>query len=207
MKKKYVLRPYVLPCLYILLVIFLMTLSTNIIYKDDPLVEELSYVNDEVFDNTIPVINEVDEFVINPYEGNDISIKVGYYNYDSKEEEQVGSIVKYDNTYLQNTGITYTSENTFNVLSIMDGEITKIYNNDILGNVIEVTHENDFISVYQVVDNIKVKEHDIVKKGDVIAESGNSKLYSDGKNLHFEVIKDGITIDPNIILGKNTKDI
>ena len=118
-----------------------------------------------------------------------------------------GSIVNYENTYLQNSGLTYSSNSKFDVIAIMDGEVTKIYNNEVLGNIIEITHENDIVSIYQVLDNITVKEHDKVKKGDKIAESGTSKIYNTNYNLHFEILKNGNIQNPNTILGKNTKEI
>ncbi len=207
MKKKLVLRPYVLPLFYILLVILLMTLSTGVIYKEIPQKENVEFVNEEIFENTVPVINEEEEFVSNPYNGEDVKVIVGYYNYQGNEIEQEGSIVNYENTYLQNSGLTYSSNSKFDVIAIMDGEVTKIYNNEVLGNIIEITHENDIVSIYQVLDNITVKEHDKVKKGDKIAESGTSKIYNTNYNLHFEILKNGNIQNPNTILGKNTKEI
>ena len=207
MKKKLVLRPYVLPLFYILLVIFLMNLSTGVLYKEIPQEDNLEYVNEEIFENTLPVMKEEEEVVSNPYNGDNVQVIVGYYNYQGNEIEQEGAIINYESTYLQNSGLTYSSNSKFDVIAIMDGEVTKVYNNEVLGNIVEITHDNDIVSIYQVLDNVIVKVHDKVNKGDKIAESGTSKIYNTNYNLHFEVLKNGNIQNPNAILGKNTKEI
>ena len=207
MRKKLVLKPFVLPTLYITLIVVLIIVATNTLYKDKPSDKVKEFVSEEIFDETIPVINTEEIFVLNPYLGENISEKVEYYNYQSDEQSQEKAIVKYENTYLQNTGITYSSEKEFDVISIMDGTITKIYNNDLLGNVVEITHNNDIISIYQMINNPTVKEGDIISSGSVIGQASTSKLYTTGYNLHFEVLKNGVMIDPKTILGKNIKEI
>lgn len=207
MKKKLVLKPFVLPTLYIALIVTFMIIATSTLYKDKPHDEQIEYVSDEVIDNTIPVVNTEEIYVINPYSGENIEEKVDYYNYQGDEQSQEKSIIKYDNTYLQNTGVTYSSEKEFNVVAIMDGEVTKIYESEILGHVIEITHEKNIISVYQMVDDISLKVGDKVASGHIIGKASTSKLFPSEYNLHFEVIKDGNVINPKTILGKNTKEL
>ena len=110
MRKKLVLKPFVLPTLYITLIVVLIIVATNTLYKDKPSDKVKEFVSEEIFDETIPVINTEEIFVLNPYLGENISEKVEYYNYKSDEQSQEKAIVKYENTYLQNTGITYSSE-------------------------------------------------------------------------------------------------
>ena len=72
-----------------------------------------------------------------------------------------------------------------------------IKTDDILGNVIEIDHDNEIKTVYQSVDNIKVKVGDEVKQGDVIATSGANKLNNTNKNcLLFEVYQKGQLVNP-----------
>ncbi len=207
MKKKLVLRPFVLPTIYIILIIGLMMFTARALYKDSELVvDNTEMVNEELFENVIPVVND-DVVVINPYSGEDVEEKIGYYDYKADKKEQEKSIIQYDSTYLQNTGITYSSAKEFDVVAILDGTVTKIYENELLGNIIEITHKNGLISVYQMVKDITVKEKDEVKMGNTIAKSGTSRIESKNNNLHFEVIKDGITVNPKNIIGTNTKEI
>lgn len=209
MKKKTVLKPFVIPTLYVMLLVTLMILSTKIIYlgKANQNNDDLEYVTESIFDNTIPVVTVEDIYVLHPYLGENVTELTGYYNYQDEKISQEKSIIQYDNTYLQNTGITYSSNEAFDIISILDGKVTKIYENDFLGKIVEITHKNNLISVYQMLSEVNVKVDQNVKQGDIVGKSGTSKLILEGNNMHFEIIKDGKTIDPNYCIGKNIKEI
>ena len=209
MKKKLVLKPFVLPTLYILMVIALMTMSTTLIYKEKEEDDDLTYVSDSIIDNGIPVVNDNQIIILKPFTSENVTIVSSYYNYQAEATNQENSIVKYENTYLQNSGITYSSTEEFDVVSIMDGTITKIYSNDLLGNIVEITHDKDFVSVYQMLDNISenIKVGTKVARGEVIAKGGTSKLSPENYNLHFELMKEGSLVDPNNYLGKDFKEL
>lgn len=208
MKKKLVLKPFVLPSLYILMVIVLMTMSTTLIYKEKE-EDDLTYVSDSIIDDSTPVVNDSQIIILKPFTSENVTVVSGYYDYQAEAANQESSIVKYENTYLQNSGITYSSTEEFDVVSIMDGTITKIYSNDLLGNIIEITHDKDFISVYQMLDNISenIKVGTKVARGEVIAKGGTSKLSPENYNLHFELMKEGSLVDPNNYLGKDFKEL
>ena len=208
MKKKLVLKPFVLPSLYILMVIVLMTMSTTLIYKEKE-EDDLTYVSDSIIDDSTPVVNDSQIIILKPFTSENVTIVSGYYDYQAEAANQESSIVKYENTYLQNSGITYSSTEEFDVVSIMDGTITKIYSNDLLGNIIEITHDKDFVSVYQMLDNISenIKVGTKVARGEVIAKGGTSKLSPENYNLHFELMKEGSLVDPNNYLGKDFKEL
>ena len=206
MKKKLVLKPFVLPTIYLILLLCLMLYTANSLYRDDN--DNLEKEPDIIVDNSTitPVIEEVDTYVLNPYIGENVQEQIGYYDYKGEKEQQEQSIIQFENTYLQNTGITYTSDKDFKIVSIMDGEVTKIYENELLGNVVEITHDN-IVCVYQMVKDVKVKVGDSVTSGFEIASSGTSKLIPNGSNLHFEVIRDGKIENPKAIIGTNTKEL
>ena len=103
---------------------------------------------------------------------------------------------------MPNTGILYRNNNEFSINSILDGTITNIKEDEILGNIIEIEHENNLVSVYENVTNITLKVGDKVKKGDVIATSLPNKLDNDnGYALHFEVYKEGKIVNPEEIFN------
>ena len=208
MKKKLVLKPFVLPSLYILMVIVLMTMSTTLIYKEKE-EDDLTYVSDSIIDDSTPVVNDSQIIILKPFTSENVTVVSGYYDNQAEAANQESSIVKYENTYLQNSGITYSSTEEFDVVSIMDGTITKIYSNDLLGNIIEITHDKDFVSVYQMLDNISenIKVGTKVARGEVIAKGGVSKLSPENYNLHFELMKEGSLVDPNNYLGKDFKEL
>ena len=208
MKKKLVLKPFVLPTLYLIVILLLMIYTINSLYKDEPVKDEnLDMVSEQTLDETVPVVKEEDIYVLNPYSGENINETVGYYDYKGEKEAQEKSIIKFENTYLQNTGITYSSEKDFKVIAIMDGKVTKIYENELLGNIVEITHDKEIVSVYQMVKDVKVKVGDEVKSGDEIATSGTSKLNPTLSNLHFEILKSGQVQDPKKIVGTNIKEL
>lgn len=206
MKKKLVLKPFVLPTLYILMVIALMVMSTTLIYKEEEQ-DDLTYVSDTVLDNSVPVISTEDVFILKPFNSDKVTITSNYYNYQAESSSQENSIVRYDDTYLQNSGITYSSSEDFDVVSVMDGTVTKVYNNDLLGNIVEITHDKNIVSVYQMLKDVSVKVDQKVSKGEVIAKSGTCKLATTNYNLHFELMKEGTIVDPNGYIGKNIKEL
>ena len=127
MRKKLVLKPFVLPTLYIVFLVSMMFMATSTLYKkqEPKVIEEKE--QEEKHEDIVPVVYESDEYVLRPYEGQDVVESIGYYNYDGDETSQEKSIIQYDNTYLQNTGISYYSDKNFEVIAVMDGTISKIY--------------------------------------------------------------------------------
>ena len=63
------------------------------------------------------------------------------------------------------------------------------------GLVIEIDHGFGYRTVYAHLSQAMVKQGDSIKRGQVIAKSGNSGL-SSGPHLHYEVHHDGIAMDP-----------
>jgi murein DD-endopeptidase MepM/ murein hydrolase activator NlpD len=72
------------------------------------------------------------------------------------------------------------------------------------GNIIEIDHGNDLISRYAHSSWVSVKKGDLIKRGQKIAEVGNTGR-STGPHLHFEVLVQGIPQDPQKFLnaGRN----
>ncbi len=64
------------------------------------------------------------------------------------------------------------------------------------GNVIQIQHDNNIISVYKHCASLLKKVGDNVKTGDAIAIIGNSGELSTGPHLHFEIWHNGKPINP-----------
>ncbi len=156
-------------------------------YVEDILESPYESVNNEVYDDKI----------IKPFNDEDVKIVKNFYDYKLDEKEQQNSIIYYDNTYMQSSGISYSSGKSFEVLSIYEGEVTEISDDELTGNSITIKHNDNTYSVYQSLENIKVKKGDKIKKGQVLALSGTSNLNKDLKNhLYFELIIDGKCVNP-----------
>ena len=68
------------------------------------------------------------------------------------------------------------------------------------GNMVEIDHGNDLISRYAHASKVYVKRGDLIKRGQKIAEVGNTGR-STGSHLHFEVLVQGIPQDPQKFLN------
>lgn len=167
----------------------------------------IRYVSYEILtDNSMPVINQTpqtDTTVMKPYTDGSVTIGKAYYDPKS-EENQEDAIIYYENTYIQNTGVDYTSKNVFEVNSISDGTVISITKDDVVGETIKIDHGNDLISVYQSVKEIQVKENDQVSKGQVIAKSGTNGIGSElGNHLHFELYQNNNLVNPEEYFSNN----
>lgn len=167
---------------------------------------DMEYVNKYIVtDNEyIPVINE-QLTVLKPYSNESVKISKTFYDYEGETKSQENSIIFYENTYMQNTGIDYTLNESFDIISILDGTVLEVTDNEILGKTIKIKHENDLISVYQSLSEINVKKDDTIIRGQVIGKSGTSSLYSKDFNLHFELYHQGKNVNPEDYYNK-TKD-
>lgn len=154
------------------------------------------YTMDELIESEIPVVNEV-VTIINPYSDQSVTIKKGYYEPASDEDSQLSSIIKHDNTYIQNTGIDYVGENTFDVLAILNGVVINTKDDEELGKTVEIRHDNGMISIYQSLSEVYVQKDDVITQGLVIGKSGENKLDKDlGNHLHFEIYDNGQSVNP-----------
>ena len=196
--KKRKLKGFVLPTVYVMTMAALfvgISFFTNGLMKNDK--NYLFSVN-PVTDETIPVVStEPEKKVIEPVKENTAE-KINYfYDKDADDATQQKSLIYYENTYMQNTGVLYGADENFDVISVLDGTIKEVKKDNILGNVIEIEHANDFRTIYYSLNEVTVKVGDNVTQGQIIGLSGKSKLET-GKenNLLFEVYQNGNLMNP-----------
>ncbi len=146
--------------------------------------------------------------IIRPYNSENVTVGRYFYDFEDDAKSQEHAIIYYENTYMQNSGVDYISETVFDVVSVLSGKVVSVEEDDILGNIIKVEHENKIISVYQGVDKVAVKEGDTVTQGQVIATSGNSSINSNyTTSLHFEVYYNGTLMDPENFYTLNLDEL
>lgn len=169
--------------------------------------EDLNYVNDVIIENEIPVAN-ITKTIKRPYTASNVTIAINFYDYKDSEENQKNSLIYHEGTYIPNSGIDYKSDEIFEVVSILDGTVSKVTENNLLGKTIEITHSNNVISVYQSVSEVMVKEGDTVLQGAVIGKSGQSNISKElGNHIHFEIIVDGKNINPENCYDKKLEEL
>ena len=201
------LKPYVLPTFLVIGIVSMM-LGVAMLQKTLlPEQEELptSYVTNTIFEEEQPVINETTK-ILNPYLDENVTIGKNYYDYKADSKTQENSIIYHDNTYMQNSGVDFVNKNTFDVISILEGSVTDVKEDETLGKVIEIKHDNNYISLYQSLSEVSVKKGDMVKQGQVIGKSGTNELDKElGNHLHFELYLDGQVVNPTLYLNKELK--
>lgn len=63
------------------------------------------------------------------------------------------------------------------------------------GGLVEVTHDNNFVTRYGHNKEVLVRVGEVVRKGQVLARMGNTGR-STGPHVHYEVIREGRQVDP-----------
>lgn len=185
--------------LFVILPVFTVSHIVSSNLQEEPI--EPDTASEEIIEHSQPVINETTK-VISPYLDQSVKIGKKYYDYQGKEEDQINSIIRHDDTYLQNSGIDYVAEKEFEVVAILNGTISNIKEDENIGKTIEIKHEDGKVSVYQSLGQIKVKKGDIVNQGQVIATSGTNELDKElGNHLHFEIYDNGGPINPESYLN------
>ncbi len=205
MKKRRRLRKYVIPTICLMLVCTILFSSYKmyqILTAGVPIIDPsprdtTSEVNNSQNDTNITPTVSVSKTIIRPYTSTDVSATIPYYNIDGTNDEQAAALIYYEGIYMQNTGVLYTSNNAFDVVSILDGTVKNIKEDSLMGNIVEIEHTNNLTTVYQSLGEVKVKVGDTVKQGDIIATSGQNKIATDTSNaLHFEVFYKGEVFNP-----------
>ena len=169
---------------------------------------EFDYVSQTIFEDDVPVVNTTPT-IIRPYTNTNVKIVKDFYDYQADEEKQQNSIIYYESTYLQNSGISYGGvEEIFDVVAILDGTVTSVKEDNTLGKIVEVRHSNDMISVYQSLSEVTVKENDEIKQGTIIGKSGSSNISKELNNhLHFELIIKGQIVNPENYYDKKVDEL
>ena len=204
--KKRRFKSFVVPMLYLFSIAILLGgvyviqgLITNKVFESKD-VDTKQVENVEPVENTtsedIPVV-ATEPVIIRPYTNGSVKIVKNFYDYQGEENVQEDALVYYGNTYMQNSGIDYGLENEFEVVSILDGTVMEVTEDEIMGKTVKIKHNDDLISVYQSLGSIDVKANDSVTQGMIIGKSGTSNVSRDlGNHLHFEIYYKGTVLNP-----------
>ena len=171
--------------------------------------ENTSYVSKGILDyeEKVPVVN-TEVKIVRPYIDTEVKVAKNFYDYQAESKEQEQSLIYYEGTYMQSSGVSYSKGDTFDIVSILDGTVKEVKEDTTLGNVITIEHENGITSVYQSIGEISVKIDDVVVGGQVIAKSATSNISTElGNHLYFELIIDGVCVDPENYYDKSVNEL
>lgn len=171
--------------------------------------QDTSYVSKGILDyeEKVPVVSD-EVKITRPYIDTEVKVSKNFYDYLAESQEQEQSLIYYEGTYMPSSGVSYSKGDVFDVIAILDGTVKDVKEDTTLGNVITIEHENGITSVYQSVGEIAIKVNETVSKGQVIAKSATSNISTDlGNHLYFELIIDGICVDPENYYDKSINEI
>lgn len=169
----------------------------------------ISYVSKGILDyeQKVPVVSE-SKRIIRPYTDLEVKVSKNFYDYQAEAKEQEESLIYFEGAYMQSSGVSYSKDEVFDVVAILDGTVKEVKEDAMLGNVITIEHENGITSVYQSLSDITIKTGDIITAGQVIAKSSTSNISTElGNHLYFELIIDGICVDPENYYDKQINEL
>lgn len=169
---------------------------------------KINFTLDSVFDSEIIPVNKSDSnTIVRPYVSENVTVGRTFYDYKAEEKNQESSLIVYENTYIQNTGVDYVSDSEFEIVSVLDGEVIGIEDSDVYGKVVTIKHNENLISVYSNVKDLTVTLGYKTSMGEIIATSNKTSLESTDKSmLHFEVYYKGNAMDPENLYTMSVSD-
>ncbi len=168
---------------------------------------DMEYVSKTIIENNEPVV-AINNVIKRPYNNETVKIIKDYYDYKDEPVEQENSIIYYEDTYLQSSGVSYSGDVSFEVMSILDGTVSSVTENDLLGKIVEIDHGNGIIGYYQSLSEINVKKGDTVVQGQIIGKSGFSNIAKDlNDHLNFELSIKGKLVNPEDYYDRNISDL
>ena len=206
--KKMKLRKYVLPTIYVLIILvtFLsVSLINNHLLKN---VTNYNYYKSIMKDITENVLSEIlpDKFE-RPYLSENVKLLSGFYSKDYDDESQKNSLIVYQNTYMPSSGTFYASQDDFDVVSVYDGKVKSIKKDEMLGDTVEVQHSDNLTKIYYSLKDVTVRENDDIKKGTIIGKATSNNLVTDKNVLFIEVYLKGKQIDPEKFYELNPNEV
>lgn len=121
------------------------------------------------------------------------------------------SELQYNDTLKQweiHKAIDFLAGEDLKVYSISSGTVSNVFTNYLEGTVVEISHGDGLVSVYKSLsDKINVKIGDKVSAGQIIGEVAQTMAQelNVGAHLHFEMLKDGVKVNPNNYLDLGVK--
>jgi len=98
-------------------------------------------------------------------------------------------------------GLDFAGKAGSDVVAVASGVVTWAGRDSGYGNVVEVTHDDDYVTRYAHNKQNLVAPGDIVRKGETSALMGSSGR-STGSHVHYELYKHGRSVDPSSYIAR-----
>lgn len=86
------------------------------------------------------------------------------------------------------------------IKAAMAGRVVTTGYSNVFGNYVVIAHHSNYRTLYAHMDVITAKSGSYVRTGDKIGEVGNTGQ-STGSHLHFQVYKNGVTVNPLFLMN------
>ena len=118
------------------------------------------------------------------------------YSLELKKNETMGD-------YRSHTAVDFKGGAGEKVVAINDGVVLDVYNDAMLGMVVEIDHGGKLVAKYCGLDSVSVSKGNVVKAGNEIGSLGSVPFEASLEtHLHFETKLDGEYVDPLTVMGK-----
>lgn len=118
-----------------------------------------------------------------------------------------GTITDAFNAGIEHYGVDITAPEGEPVMSVYDGTVIFSSFTTDGGNVIQVQHANNLISIYKHNAVLLKKVGDPILAGETIAIIGNTGEYTDGPHLHFELWHNGTPLNPQDFIAFSSDSV
>jgi murein DD-endopeptidase MepM/ murein hydrolase activator NlpD len=97
-------------------------------------------------------------------------------------------------------GLDISANTGVPIKAAMSGMVLSTGYNDVLGYFVLISHHSSYRTLYAHMNVIRAKPGAYVKTGQVIGDVGNTGQ-STGSHLHFQVYKNGLTVNPVLLMN------
>ncbi|MBE1555691.1 M23 family metallopeptidase [Sporosarcina limicola] len=172
--------------------------------EDSPGLADIAGKNPK--DSAIVETNAAKEMLKYPFKEtllDDVAVLQEYYDVKADETMRENALLVFDQTYEANTGLSISVEGQpFEIVASLSGTVENIITDPFKGSEIVLTHADGLKTIYRSVTGILVKKDEEVLQGQPIATSTENEWNpTAGIHLHFEVQKNGVTVNPRSYLG------
>jgi len=202
------LKSYVLPTIYVLLLMLVfgtVSLVSTLLNDNPSYLYSIGILNRE----STPVVETNKELTLvgKPFTSEKVVVDKYFYDVKADEEKQTNSLIYFQNTYMKNTGVLYKCEETFDAIALMDGVVANVKEDDILGKSVEIEHTTSLRTVYYGLSSTNLKVGDSITRGEIIGSSGKSRISEASNGLLIEVYYNGSLINPEDFYTMNVEDL
>lgn len=135
---------------------------------------------------------------------NEVEEVLQYFDSNASSEVRQAAMIEYGDTLTPHVGIDFArnDDQPFEVVAALSGKVTRVDNDPVVGKLVEITHADGTVTIYQSLADVKVAKGVDVKQGDVIATAGRSELEKElGTHVHFEVRQNGAPVNPDTLIA------